>query len=177
MYAFICGHDPFPCLSSTNKYSYREITRHGTISRHQSSKFGIWIRHLDISYLVISHDMGYDITIYRDVLCDITPDHPETTGNHTRNLGLLFVLALSLPSSWLVFLPSRLFCRPSVVHQRDTSYYVGLTAHHQQTKTATLSTHCSACSLSAYIFVLFHLVVFFPLYFFVFLSFSPSWYP
>ena len=30
------------------------------------------IRYLDIPYLVISHDTGHDVAIYRDVPCDIT---------------------------------------------------------------------------------------------------------
>ena len=45
-------------------------------------KFGMWIRYLDISYLVISHDMGYYITIYHDILCDITPSRLETPDKH-----------------------------------------------------------------------------------------------
>ena len=126
MCAFICAHDPFPCLITVvlTSVRYREIFRRYTmISRYQSSQFGTWIRHLDILYLVISHDMGYDITIDRDISCDITRDHPNTTGKQTRNLVAVYCLlgSLYLPSSWLVFLPSRLLCRPSVVHQRDTS--------------------------------------------------------
>ena len=39
----------------------------GTRSRYQSQKFGIWIQYLDISYLVRSHDTGYDITVNRDI--------------------------------------------------------------------------------------------------------------
>ena len=75
----------------------------------QSQKIGIWIQYLDISYLVITHDMGYDITIYRDISGDITPDHLETPGtykfyeNPPPRCGLLLCCsALSLPSSWLV---------------------------------------------------------------------------
>ena len=36
-------------------------------------------------YLTISHDMIYDITIYRDISCESTPDHPETAGKHNFN--------------------------------------------------------------------------------------------
>ena len=67
------------------------------------------MQNLDISYLVISHDMGYDITIYRDKSCDITQDHLETPGKYKFNENppprcglLLFFSALSLPSSWRV---------------------------------------------------------------------------
>ena len=84
---------------------------------------------------MISHDMGYDVTIYlsRDISCDITPDHLETprkykfTENPPPRCGLLlFFSALSLPSSWLVLrLP--FFCRLSVVHELDTSFCCGLT--------------------------------------------------
>ena len=70
---------------------YREILRRATIPRYQSSVFGIWIRYLDAFYLVISHGMGYDITIYRDVY-HAAPDHPETTGKQTRNLVAVYCL-------------------------------------------------------------------------------------
>ena len=70
---------------------------------------GIWIQYLDISSIVISHDMGYDVTIYRDMSCDITLHHLKTQGNYTFNenptprCGLhLSFSVLSLPSSWLV---------------------------------------------------------------------------
>ena len=92
-----------------NSVRYREIVRRDTISRYQSQKFGIWIQYLDISNLVISHGMGCDITIYRDMSCDVTPDHLGTpckykfSENPPPRCGLLFfLLALSLPSSWLV---------------------------------------------------------------------------
>ena len=88
---------------------YQGIFRRDAISRCQAQYFGIRIQYLDISYLVISHDMGYDITIYRDISCDITPDHLETPGKYKFNENppprcglLLFFSALSLPSSWLV---------------------------------------------------------------------------
>ena len=88
---------------------YREIFRRDTISRYQSQTFGIWIQYLDISYLVISNDMGYDITIYRYISCDVTPDHLETPGKYKFNENppprsglLLFFSASSLPLSWLV---------------------------------------------------------------------------
>ena len=50
----------------------------------QNSGYGYDI-YLDQSYLAISHDMRYDITIYRDISCYITPDYPETAGNHNFN--------------------------------------------------------------------------------------------
>ena len=40
------------------------------------------IRYLDIPYLVISHDTGHNVTIYRDIPCDIT--HTKSPRN-TRN--------------------------------------------------------------------------------------------
>ena len=54
----------------------------GTRSRYQSQKFGIWIQYLDISYLVRSHDTGYDITVNRDIWSDITP---RITSEHQAN--------------------------------------------------------------------------------------------
>ena len=58
----------------------------------------IWIQYLDISYFAISHDMGYDITMYHDISFYITPDYPETTGKQIRNLvavSSLFWLSVS----------------------------------------------------------------------------------
>ena len=59
--------------------------------------------------MCISRDVGYSITIYRDISCDITPDHLETPGKCKFNetlpprCGLLLIFsALSLPSSSLV---------------------------------------------------------------------------
>ena len=58
--------------------------------------------YLDMSYLVISHDMGYDIITYRDISCDITPDHLETSGKYKFNenppprCGLLLFFRLCL---------------------------------------------------------------------------------
>ena len=92
-----------------NSVRYREIFPWDTISPYQSQKIKIRIQYLDISYLVMSHDKGYDITIYRDVSCDITPNHLETPGKYKFNENppprcglLLFLSTLSLPSSWLV---------------------------------------------------------------------------
>ena len=57
----------------------------------------------------------------------ITPKHrankPATLLQSVYEYG-----SLSLASSWLAILPSRLFCRPCVVHEQDISYLVGLTA-------------------------------------------------
>ena len=66
----------------------------------------IWIS--GISYLVISYDMEYDITIYRAISCDVKPDHPKTSGltNVNENpppFWVLFVFgSFSVPSSWIV---------------------------------------------------------------------------
>lgn len=60
----------------------RGIFRRDATSRYQSQTFGIWTRYLDISYLVVSHDMGYhDISRY------ITR---YNTGSHrsTRNIQI-----------------------------------------------------------------------------------------
>ena len=96
------------------------------ISRHQSQKFGIWIQYLDISYLVISHDMGYDITKYRDISCNITPDHletPQVNTNSTKThhlvavyfcfFGFVSALILACPRSGIF---SSFFCCPSDGH-------------------------------------------------------------
>ena len=40
--------------------------------------------------------MGYDITIHRDISCDITRDHSEETGNQTRNLVAVYCLFSTL---------------------------------------------------------------------------------
>ena len=122
MHVFICAHDPFPFLSSANYYCcsvrYREILRRDTISRYQLSKFGIWklYRVYRISWYRMILDTWYNIT----TSCDITPDHPETTGNRTRNLAAVFcffwpsvfALFLACLSSVPPFLPS-FFCCPS----------------------------------------------------------------
>ena len=69
--------------------------------------------------------MGYDITVYLDMSCVITPDHHKTPGKHNFNenrppcCGLRFALALclcpllALSSAW-PFLSS--FCCPSDEH-------------------------------------------------------------
>ena len=54
---------------------------------------------LDVSWLDVSHDTGCDITIYRDISCDITPDNPKAPGKNSLNknrppcCGLRFALA------------------------------------------------------------------------------------
>jgi len=63
--------------------------------------------------------MGYHNTIYRDISCDIAPDHHETTGKQARNVVVVdcifwrsvsaLVFACILPAH--LFLSS--FCRPS----------------------------------------------------------------
>ena len=64
------------------------------------------MRYLDVSELVVSHDMGYDVTICRDISCDITPDHPKAPSKNNFNenrpprCGLRFALT-TLPSSCL----------------------------------------------------------------------------
>ena len=65
MYVFICAHDPFPAWVVLASVRYREIFRRDTIARYQSSKFRLWMRYVDISYLVISHGMGY---LYHDII-------------------------------------------------------------------------------------------------------------
>ena len=94
--------------------------------------------------------MGYDITVYRDMSCVITPDHHKTPSKHNfyENrppcCGLRFALApclcplLALSSAW-PFLSS--FCYPSDEH------ITGLT------KTPTFSTRDSACYMSAWLFL------------------------
>ena len=119
---------PFPAWVALTSVRYRETHRRDTISWYQCSRFGIWIRYLDISYLKISHDMGYNITIYRDIPCDITPDRPETTGKQTRNFVAVYCLfSISVSAPWLAcrlsvprFLSS--FCCPSA------GRIIGLTA-------------------------------------------------
>ena len=80
--------------------------------------------YLDMSYLVISHDMGYDIITYRDISCDITPDHLETSGKYKFNenppprCGLLLFFRLCLcPHGLSCVWPFLLsFCYPSAWH-------------------------------------------------------------
>ena len=38
-----------------------------------------------MSCLMISHDMGYDRTIYSNISCDFTPDHLETPAKYKIN--------------------------------------------------------------------------------------------
>ena len=83
------------------------------------------MRYLDVSELVVSHDTGYDITIYPDIQCDITPDHPKAQGKNNVNenrlpcCGPRFALAsclcplLALSPAW-PFLSS--VCCPSDGH-------------------------------------------------------------
>ena len=69
--------------------------------------------------------MGYDITIYRDISCDITPDHPKAPGKNNFNenrppcCGLRFALAPCL-CPLLALSPTRpflsSFCCPSDGH-------------------------------------------------------------
>ena len=110
-----------------NSFRHRERFRLDTTSpkEYQSPIFGIWMRYLDISYVVVSHDMGYDITIYRDISCNITPDHPKPQGENTLEPTTLF---RSTVCYWLLvftlFLTCRsseLCCRLSVLHQLGTS--------------------------------------------------------
>ena len=107
------------------KVRYREIVRRDTISRYQSRQIGIWIRYLDISYLVISHDMGYDVTniaIYHAISHRITSKHQANTNStkpttSSRSTIFFFLLCfcpdLGLSSAW-PFLSS--FCCPSAGH-------------------------------------------------------------
>ena len=77
---------------------------------------------------MISHDKGYDITIYRDISCHITPDHPET-GKQTLNPVAVyclfwlsvFALFLACPSSVLPFFVVLLFIN-------GAGHIIGLTA-------------------------------------------------
>ena len=143
-----------------NSVRYREIFPWDTISPYQSQKIKIRIQYLDISYLVMSHDKGYDITIYRDVSCDITPNHLETPGKYKFNenppprCGLLLLFS-AVSALILACPPSGLLRRLSIVHQLDTSY----DWPYQQT--ATLSPQDPACSLSAWCLFLFHFSLFF----------------
>ena len=111
------------------------------ISRNISTGYDISIsvpkiRDMD-TYLVISNDLGYDITIHRDMSFDITPDHLETRGKHKFNenppprcrLLLFFLLCLCLV---LACPPSGLFSRPSVVHQLDTHHRTDRSTSEQQ---------------------------------------------
>ena len=149
---------------------YQEIFRRDTISPYQSSKFGIWIRHtLDISYLVISHDMGYDISIYRDIQCDVTADHPETKANVAVYCFFwLFVSALFLAclSSVPLFLSS--FCCPSAGH------IIRLTAPPAKKPSNLVYSGLGLLPERMYVFISFICV--FSLNVFLSLSFLPSWY-
>ena len=126
---------------------HREIFRRDTISRYQSSKFGIWIRYLDVSYHVISLDTGYDITIYRDISCDIWPDHPETPDKHNFNenppprCGLLWLIRSNICSCFFV---SALFtaCLPSGLFRCP---YVAMSiswTHHRTDRTTSKQQPC-----------------------------------
>ena len=107
-----------------NSVRYQEIFRRDTISRYQSQQLGIWIQYLDVSHLVVSHDMVYDINIYRDISFDIAPGHLGTPGKYKFNenpsprCGLLFFFFhpgvcphLGLSSVWS--LPSSFCCPPA----------------------------------------------------------------
>ena len=135
---------------------FRRDTYDISISRHQSPKFWIWMRHLGISYLVISHDVWYDITIDRDISCDITPDHPKTPGENNFNenhhlvaVNYLFLAHCMCPLLGLSHVWPCLtsFCCPSAGH----IILAGLTVPQQ---TVTLSPHDLACYLSACLFSL-----------------------
>ena len=86
------------------------------------------IRDMDaISYLVLSHDAGYNITIYRYISCDIT--HTGSPRN-TRHIQIERKLSSSLRSTLdffgfvsaltLACLPSGLLGRPYVIRQLGT---------------------------------------------------------
>ena len=59
--------------------------------------------------LVISHAMGSDVMVYRDISCHITPDHPETTGKQT-NLAAVYYSCLF----WFSFFAFFLACLSAV---------------------------------------------------------------
>ena len=95
------------------------------ISMSVPIKFRIWMRYLDVPKLVISHDMGYYITIDRDMSCDITPDHHKTPGkndffeNGSPCCGLRFALKPCLCSFLVLSSACSLlssFCCPSDGH-------------------------------------------------------------
>ena len=84
------------------------------------------IRYLDIPYLAISHDTGHDVTIHRDIPCDIThirsPRNTRHKSKFNENLPLVAVyscffrlcLCPHLGCVRLAFLS--FFCCPSAGH-------------------------------------------------------------
>ena len=124
--SFVAAERPFlsasaPSLKSVqfgapNRVRYAEILRRVTKSPCQSQNCGIWMRYLDISYLVIRMIWGYDNTIYRDTSWDKKPDQPYTPGENNCNenpppccvllrvsAACLCPLLLGLSPVWLFF--------------------------------------------------------------------------
>ena len=145
-----------------------------SISSPKNSGYGYDVQYLDISYLVISHDMGCDITTYRDISCDITPDHLETqvNTNSTKTHHLVVVYTcffgclcprLGLPSVWYVLSS---FCCPSAGHT------IGLTVPPANSNLVPSRLGL----LPERMFVLFHFSIFF-FFLSVFFFFIPgTWY-
>ena len=84
------------------------------------------MRYVDISYLVISHGMGYHINIcpmYHAISHMIPPKHHEK--QFQREPTILFRSTICfwflVSARFLACLPSGLSCGPSVVHELDTS--------------------------------------------------------
>ena len=84
-------------------------------------------RYLDIQYLVISHDKGHDITIYRDIPCDITHTKSPRNTRHkpnstkTHHLVAVYSCFLGFVSALISTAFVWLFCRSSAVYQLETS--------------------------------------------------------
>ena len=102
----------------------------------------ILVRYLDIPYLVISHDTGHDVTIYRDIPCDITHTRSprntrHTNPNSTKTHHLVAVYSCFFRLCLCPHLRCvrvAFFCRSSAVHQLDTSWDW---PYHQQTATSS----------------------------------------
>ena len=122
-----------------------------------------------MSNLVVSHDTGYDITIYRDVSCDITPDHPQTTGKQTRKL--VAVYSLFWLSVFALVLDSLSSVPPSAGHT------IELTAPSANKNSNPVPAGLGLLPERMYVGFCFICLFFSTSFFFLSLSVLPSWYP
>ena len=109
---------------------------------------------------MISHDIGHDITIYRDISCDITPDHAKTPGKLTSRKTYHLVAAYVL--RWLLVSALFLPCLPPglfvvlLLPLRWTHHRTDRTTskHHPCPLTTRPATCVHGCFCSVFVFLL-----------------------
>ena len=134
-----------------------------------------------VSRCIVSCDIAWYGIWYHDrsryISCAITPDHPETTGEQTRNLvaayGLFFLSVFALFLVCLSSVPSFLsyLCCPSAGH------IIALTAPPANKNSTPCPLRAGLTPKRMYVCFRWSYLCFSPFYSFLSLSFCPSWYP